>query len=112
MATLLGTNLSMEKRLLLGQLSQAAGWLILKGMMEEMCMEATKKVMKADPEEEKYPAVLQRLQLEARAMNDFSLSLIKSVEEQVKVGNYQYDKQNPAEKIMREKNQADDLNIE
>ena len=75
-------------------------------------MEATSKVMKADPEEEKYPAVLQRLQLEARAMNDFSLSLIKSVEEQVKVGNYQYDKQNPVEKIMREKNQADDLNIE
>ena len=112
MATLLGTNLSLEKRLLLGQLSQTAGWIVLRELMEEMCIEATKKVMKADPEEEKYPAVLQRLQLEARAMNDFSLSLIKSIEHQVKVGQYQFDKQNPAEAILRDKNQADDLNIE
>src|SRR5208282_1587638 len=110
MATVLGDKLSQEKRLLLGQMSVTAAWIVLKDMMEEACLEATKAVMKVDPMADKYPELLQRAQMEARAMNDFSVSIIKSVERQVKVGQYIHDKQNPLEAIARDKNQADDLN--
>lgn len=112
MATILGDNLTQEKRLLLGQLSVTAAWVVLREMMEEACLEATKAVMKVDPMADKYPELLQRAQMEARALNEFSVSVIKSVERQTKIGQYIQDKQRPAEAILREKKQADDLNIQ
>jgi hypothetical protein len=110
MAKRLGDNLTMEERLFLGQMTLMPGWLVLKKMIEEECLRATKDIMKLDPLNEKYTEILSRLALESRAINNFAVDLIESTKCQVKTGEYENEARDRAGLILRKKEAEADLN--
>ena len=110
MARRLGDNLTMEERLYLGQMTMMPGWVVLKEMIQEECLEATKEIVKLSPETEKYSEILTRLHLESRALNEFAASLIKSMEFQVKRGEYENETQDQVASLLKKKEAVSDLN--
>jgi hypothetical protein len=79
MATLLIPDLSPQKKALLAAISGHEGFFVLKEIMEEMCRIATAKTIQLDPMVDNYDKKLASLQQTARAMNDFSSSLLKTM---------------------------------
>jgi hypothetical protein len=110
MARRLGDNLTTEERLYLGQMTMMPGWLVLKKMIEEECLGVTGDIAKLEPENEKYSEILERLALGSRYVNSFAVNLIKSVECQVKTGEYQNEMSDRVGTILKKKEAASDLN--
>jgi len=73
-------ELTNEEKMRLDGLSTHPGFPVLKKLMEHACWKATQEVIKLSPRTERFDQVLAALQHEARAMNDFSSTLIKSIQ--------------------------------
>lgn len=84
MAKVLGDKLDIVKRSYLANMTQHQGFPVLREMMEEACQKATYEVIKLDPNKDEsdasYNAKLARLQLVARATNDFCASVLMSID--------------------------------
>ena len=76
----LGSWMNPEEQAALSSLAYLPGFPILKRLMEEACEQATAEVIKVDPKEPNYDAVLKSMQQEARATHRFSANLLKSIE--------------------------------
>lgn len=73
-------TLSPEDRVYLGNMSAHPGYQVLKKLISDACKQATEAVIKLDPADDQYDRKLKALQFTARAVNDFSSTLLKSVE--------------------------------
>lgn len=80
MDLLCGNELSLDERSYLARLSLDPGYAILKRLMADACRQATEDVIKLDPTVDEYAEKLKSLQQIARAMNQFSANLIKSID--------------------------------
>jgi len=75
----LGGNLKPQEREALASMTYMPGFHILVKLMEEACSMAVADVIKVSPKDPKYDEMLKALQLEARAMSEFSDNLLKSM---------------------------------
>ena len=105
-----GYELTFEEKMILGSLTGYPGFHILVKLMEEKCEEATRKVIGLRADTPDYVKVLQRCQLEARAMHDFSRSILDSIQWQKETALIEQDEQDsPAEKILRQKDNKESV---
>lgn len=80
MKQLLCEDLPFDERMHLASFNMTPAYQIVKRMMNDACSKATAEVIKLDPLTEQYENKLKCLQLVARATNDFSATLLKSIE--------------------------------
>jgi hypothetical protein len=80
MAKRLCDDLTQEERIYLANLSYHDGFRVLKKLMEDCCRKATEEVIKLNPNSDNYIQNLTSLQQTSRAMNDFSASVLASVQ--------------------------------
>ena len=78
---ILGQSLPYDERILLAQLTNHPGWVVLVKVMAEACRNATEEAIKVDPASERYLEVLSAKQTTARAMSKFSNEVLQSVRE-------------------------------
>lgn len=80
MAELLCKDLNTIEKVTLGNMSLHPGYEVFKQMISEACRNATEAVIKLDPISDNYEKKLVVLQAKARTLNDFSASLLASIE--------------------------------
>src|SRR5437879_6059989 len=71
--------LTQDERIILAQLSQQPGYKILVRLHDEECRRLNEAVIKLDPTEQDYEKRLMATQMEARAVNKFSVAILGSV---------------------------------
>lgn len=72
-------ELSLEEKIYIGSLSKHPGFVVLKKLMDSACDQATKLVIKLDPEDPAYDTKLKARQLVARVTNDVCATMLKSI---------------------------------
>lgn len=78
MEPLCADRLTMDEQLYLSSLSKHPGFLVLKKLMEDACMQVSAKIVKVRPEDPERKTKIDAYQLEAFAVNAFCAALLKS----------------------------------
>lgn len=73
-------TLTSEERIYLGNMASHPGFIVFKKLVADACKQATEEVVRLDPVDDGYERKLKALQFSARAINQFSAMLIKSIE--------------------------------
>lgn len=94
---LLIDGLTLAERITLGSLAQQPGFMVLVKIMNAACERATADVIKLEPSEEGYQRKLMAFQTRARNINEFSSSVLKSIDWQVQFGVVEQANQKEAE---------------
>lgn len=92
-------ELTTAERITLAQLTNHPGFDVLVKLIETECEEATKAVIKLDPEKagSNYAQILESRQLTARAINGFAKRLLRNIEYSNKLAVIELQKENAVE---------------